>query len=50
MAELARDAATTLADFPLLTCGAIATSSFKPGGTDDSRRHLELTLYGLRTG
>lgn len=40
----------TLADFPLLTSGAISTMYFKPGGNDDWRRHLELTLDGIRTG
>lgn len=39
----------TFADFPLLTCGVMATMYFKPGGNCDWRRHLELALDGIRT-
>jgi AcrR family transcriptional regulator len=38
----------TLADFPLLTCGAIAVMYFKPGGNSDWRRQLALVLAGVR--
>jgi AcrR family transcriptional regulator len=38
----------TIADFPLLTCGAMSTMYFKPGGNGDWRRQLELVLEGLR--
>lgn len=39
----------TLADFPLLTCGAMSTMYFKPGGNSDWRRHLEGALDGIRS-
>ncbi len=39
----------TIADFPLLTCGAMSTMYFQPGGNSDWRRHLELMLEGLRS-
>jgi AcrR family transcriptional regulator len=38
----------TIADFPLLTCGAMSAMYFKPGGTGDWRRQLQLVLEGLR--
>lgn len=38
----------TLADFPLLTSGIMATMYYKPGGNSDWRRHLELALDGIR--
>lgn len=39
----------TLGDFPLLTCGAVSTMYFKPGGNGDWRRHVELALDGIRS-
>jgi AcrR family transcriptional regulator len=38
----------TIADFPLLTCGAMSAMYFRPGGNGDWRRQLELALEGLR--
>jgi AcrR family transcriptional regulator len=38
----------TVADFPMLTCGIMATMYFKPGGNSDWRRHLELAIDGIR--
>jgi len=38
----------TYADFPLLTRGVMSTMYFKPTGNSDWRRHLELTLEGVR--
>jgi AcrR family transcriptional regulator len=38
----------TYADFPLLTRGVMSTMYFKPTGNSDWRRHLELTLDGVR--
>jgi AcrR family transcriptional regulator len=38
----------TAADFPVITCGIMATMYYKPGGTeDDWRRHLALVLDGI---
>lgn len=39
----------TFNDFPMLTCGILATMYFKPGGNDDWRRHLQLALDSIRT-
>lgn len=39
----------TLSDFTMLTSGIIATMYFKPGGSPDWRRHLELVLAAIRT-
>lgn len=39
----------TAADFPIITCGIMATMYYKPGGTeDDWHRHLALVLDGIR--
>jgi AcrR family transcriptional regulator len=38
----------TPADFPLLARGVMATMYFKSAGKSDWRRHLELTLQGVR--
>jgi AcrR family transcriptional regulator len=38
----------TYADFPLLARGVMSTMYFKPAGNSDWRRHLELTLDGVR--
>lgn len=38
----------TYADFPLLTRGVMSTMYFKIAGSPDWRRHLELTLNGVR--
>jgi AcrR family transcriptional regulator len=38
----------TFADFPLITCGAMAVMYFRPAGRADWRRHLELVLDGIR--
>ncbi|MGW8970481.1 TetR/AcrR family transcriptional regulator [Streptomyces platensis] len=38
----------TVADFPLLTVGIMATMYFKPAGNPDWRRHLQLVLDGVR--
>lgn len=39
----------TAADFPVITCGIMATMYYKPGGTeDDWHRHLALVLDGIR--
>jgi AcrR family transcriptional regulator len=39
----------TYADFILLTRGVMSTMYFKPTGNSDWRRHLKLTLAGLRS-
>lgn len=39
----------TYADFPLLTRGVMSTMYFKPAGKFGWRRHLQLTLDGIRT-
>lgn len=38
----------TFADFPLLARGIMSTMYFKSAGNSDWRRHLELTLDGIR--
>ena len=39
----------TVADFPLITCGIMATMYFKPAGAEqDWHRHLDLVLDGIR--
>jgi AcrR family transcriptional regulator len=39
----------SVADFPLIICGVMATMYFRPGGAEgDWRRHLDLVLDGLR--
>jgi AcrR family transcriptional regulator len=39
----------TVADFPLIACGVLATMYYKPGGDDEGwRRHLDLVLDGIR--
>nr|WKU62177.1 TetR family transcriptional regulator [uncultured bacterium] len=38
----------TWRDFPLLTCGVMASMYFKPAGITNWRRHLELTLDAIR--
>jgi AcrR family transcriptional regulator len=38
----------TYADFPLLARGVMSTMYFKSAGNSDWRRHLELTLHGVR--
>jgi AcrR family transcriptional regulator len=38
----------TFADFPMLARGVMSTMYFRPAGTSDWRRHLRLTLDGLR--
>ncbi|MGH8878690.1 MAG: TetR/AcrR family transcriptional regulator, partial [Stackebrandtia sp.] len=38
----------TIADFPIIAHGIIATMYFKPAGTTGWRRHLELVLDGIR--
>jgi Transcriptional regulator SbtR-like, C-terminal domain len=38
----------TQADFPLLARGVMSTMYFKSAGNSDWRRHLELTLQGVR--
>jgi AcrR family transcriptional regulator len=38
----------TQADFQLLARGVVSTMYFKPAGNSDWRRHLELTLQGVR--
>jgi AcrR family transcriptional regulator len=38
----------TYADFPLLARGVMSTMYFKAAGNSDWRRHLELTLDGVR--
>jgi AcrR family transcriptional regulator len=39
----------TYADFILLSRGVMSTMYFKPTGNSDWRRHLELTLAGIRS-
>ena len=38
----------SLSDVPMLVGGVMATMHFAPGGNTDWRRHLELTLAGIR--
>jgi AcrR family transcriptional regulator len=39
----------TIADFPLITCGVMATMYYRPGGDEEGwRRHLDLVLEGIR--
>ena len=39
----------SVADFPLIACGVMATMYYKPmGAEDDWRRHLDLALGGIR--
>jgi AcrR family transcriptional regulator len=40
----------TVADFTVLARGVISTMYFKPGGSSDWRRHLELALDSVRAG
>jgi hypothetical protein len=38
----------TFADFLLINCGAMSVMHFKPAGSSDWRRYLELVLDGIR--
>jgi AcrR family transcriptional regulator len=40
----------TVLDFHHLTCGVISSMYFKRGGRSDWRRHLDLSLDGVRSG